>query len=215
MNTKNNSLFIAMLLIVTGIGIQDLHAQVIEFNGFYGYQLNGKANLYDGEFRMQNAPNYGGKLAVGLSTTTFVELSYMRSDSEGYYKPYNISTEPRENIRYSSNYITVGGLQEIDLGKIRPFGTFGMGTAIWAPKDYSGTKWQFHFTLGAGFKIWLTDHIGLRAQGSMMMPLVYNGAGFGCGIGTGGASCGGAVYTRITPFQGEFSGGIILRIGNN
>jgi hypothetical protein len=215
MNSKNNSLFITMLLILTTLSFQDLNAQVIELNGFYGWQLNGKANLYDGEFIMQNAPNYGGKLAVGLSTTTFVELSYMRSDSEGYYKPYNISTEPRENIRYSSNYITVGGLQELDLGKIRPFGTFGMGTAIWAPKDYSGTKWQFHFTLGAGFKIWLTDHIGLRAQGSMMMPLVYNGAGFGCGIGTGGASCGGAVYTRITPFQGEFSGGIILRIGNN
>jgi hypothetical protein len=215
MNSKNNSLFITMLLILTTLSFQDLNAQVIELNGFYGWQLNGKANLYDGEFIMQNAPNYGGKLAVGLSTTTFVELSYMRSDSEGYYKPYNISTEPRENIRYSSNYITVGGLQELDLGKIRPFGTFGMGTVIWDPKDYSGTKWQFHFTLGAGVKIWLNDFIGLRVQGSMMMPLVYNGAGFGCGIGTGGSSCGGAVYTRITPFQGEFSGGIILRIGNN
>ena len=215
MNTKKNILFITMLLFFTGISIQDLQSQVIELTGFYGYQLNGKAKLYDGEFRMQDAPNFGGKLAVGLSTTTFVELSYMRSDSEGYFKPYNISTEPGENIRYSSNYITVGGLQEVDLGKIKPFGTLGMGTVIWAPKDYSGTKWQFHFTLGAGFKIWLNDFIGLRAQGSMMMPLVYNGAGFGCGIGTGGSGCGGAVYTRITPFQGEFSGGIILRIGNN
>jgi len=215
MNTKNNSLFFAMLLIMTTLSIQDLHAQVIELNGFYGWQLNGKANLYNGEFIMQNAPNYGGKLALGLSTTTFVEISYMRSDSEGYFKPYNISTEPGENIGYNSNYITVGGLQELDLGKIRPFGTFGMGTAIWAPKDNSGTKWQFHFTFGAGFKIWLTDNIGLRAQGSMMLPLVYNGTGFGCGIGTGGAGCGGAVYTRITPFQGEFSGGIILRIGKN
>jgi len=215
MNTKKNILFITMLLFFTGISIQNLHAQVIELNGFYGWQLNGKAKLYDGEFVMQNAPNYGGKLAVGLSTTTFVELSYNRSDSEGYFKPYNISTEPGETYQYSSNYITVGGLQEVDLGKIRPFGTFGMGTVIWAPKDYSGTKWQFQFTLGAGFKIWLNDFIGLRAQGTMMMPLVYNGAGFGCGIGTGGSGCGGAVYTRITPFQGEFSGGIILRIGNN
>jgi hypothetical protein len=84
-----------------------------------------------------------------------------------------------------------------------------------APKEVSGTKWQFAFSLGAGFKIWLSDNIGLRAQGSMMMPMVYNGAGFGCGIGTGGSSCGSNVYTRITPFQGEFSGGIILRINPN
>ena len=213
MNSKNSRLFLAIILFITGISTQDLYAQAIEINGFYGWQLNGKANLYDGEFIMQSAPNYGGKLAVGLSTTTFVEISYMRSDSEGYFRPFNISEGPGETIQYSSNYITVGALQEVDLGKIRPYGTFGMGTVIWAPKDYSGTKWQFQFTLGAGFKIWLTDNIGLRAQGSMMMPLVVNGLGFGCGIGSG-VSCGGAVYTRITPFQGEFSGGIILRIPN-
>jgi hypothetical protein len=215
MNKKKYNLFTAMLVIMATFSIQNLNAQTIELTGFYGYQLNGKAKLYDGEFRMLDAPNYGGKLAVGLSTTTFVEISYNRSDSEGYYKPYNISIAPGENIRYSSNYISVGGLQEVDLGKIKPFGTLGMGTVIWAPKDYSGTKWQFQFTLGAGFKIWLNDFIGLRAQGSMMMPLVYNGAGFGCGIGTGGASCGGSVYTRITPFQGEFSGGLIIRITPN
>jgi hypothetical protein len=215
MNTKNNSLFFAMLLIMTTLSIQDLHAQVIELNGFYGWQLNGKANLYNGEFIMQNAPNYGGKLALGLSTTTFIELSYMRSDSEGYFKPYNISEGLGETYQYNSNYITVGGLQEVDLGKIRPFGTIGMGTVIWSTKDFSGNKWQFQFSLGAGLKFWLSDRIGLRVQGSMMMPLVYNGVGFGCGIGTGGSGCGGAVYTRITPFQGEFSGGIILRIGNN
>ncbi len=204
-----------MLLVLSTLGIQDLKSQTIEINGFYGYQLNGKAKLYDGEFRMQSAPNYGGKIAIGLSTTTFVELSYMRSDSEGYFAPYNVSVEPGDTYQYNSNYITVGGLQEVDLGKIRPFGTIGMGTVIWSTEEYSGNKWQFQFSLGAGLKFWLSERIGLRVQGSMMMPLVYNGAGFGCGIGTGGSSCGGAVYTRITPFQGEFSGGIILKLGNN
>lgn len=215
MNTRNSSLFFTMVLLIAGLSMQQVSAQSIELNGFYGWQLNGKAKLYDGEFIMQNAPNYGGKLAVGLSTTTFVEVSYMRSDSEGYFRPYNISTEPREDILYNSNYISVGGLQEVDLGKIRPFGTIGMGTVIFSPKEFTGSKWQFQFSLGAGFKIWLTDNIGLRAQGSMMMPMVWNGAGFGCGIGTGGSGCGGAVYTRITPFQGEFSGGLIIRIPTN
>jgi opacity protein-like surface antigen len=215
MKSKNSSFFIAMLLILITLGIQDLRAQTLEIHGFYGYQLNGKAKLYDGEFRMQNAPNYGGKLAVGLSTTTFIELSYMRSDAEGYLAPYNVSIGPGETYQYNSNYITVGGLQEVDLGKIRPFGTIGMGTVIWSTKELSGNKWQFQFSLGAGVKFWLSDRIGLRVQGSMMMPLVYNGAGFGCGIGTGGSGCGGGLYTRITPFQGEFSGGIILKLGNN
>lgn len=216
MNTKKSRLFIALLLIMTILSIKNTNAQTIELNGFYGWQLTTSVKFYDGEFMLQNAPNYGGKLAVGLSSTTFAEISYMRSDTEGWFKPYNISIEPGEDITVSSNYIQIGGLQEVDMGgRIRPFATLALGTVIWAPKEYSGTKWQFAATLGAGLKIWLSDNIGLRAQGSMMLPMVWNGAGFGCGIGTGGSSCGGSIYTRITPFQGEFSGGLIIRITPN
>jgi hypothetical protein len=42
--------------------------------------------------------------------------------------------------------------------------------------------------------------------------MIFNGVGFGCGIGTGRSSCGSNVYTRITPFQGEFSGGLIIKL---
>jgi len=78
MNSKNSRLFLAIILFITGISIQDLYAQAIELNGFYGWQLNGKAKLYDGEFIMQSAPNYGGEAAGRLSTTTLFEKSYMR-----------------------------------------------------------------------------------------------------------------------------------------
>ncbi|MEA3463220.1 MAG: hypothetical protein U9R49_15150 [Bacteroidota bacterium] len=99
------------------------------------------------------------------------------------------------------------------MGKIKPFGTVGMGLVIWSPKENVVDSYvQFHLTLGAGLKIFLNEYLGIRLQGSMMMPMIVDGGGFGCGIGTGGSSCGGAVFTRITPFQGEFSGGIILRI---
>ena len=93
---------------------------------------------------------------------------------------------------------------------------FALGLVIWDPKtSLLNTKAQFSATAGAGLKIWLTDMLGIRLQGSMMMPMVFNGFGFGCGIGTGGSGCGTNVYTRITPFQGEFSGGLILRISKN
>jgi len=215
MNTKKNRLFLTMLLIMSTFCIHNLRAQTVEINGFYGWQLAGKARLYNGDFMLQSAPNYGGKLSVGLSTTTHVEISYMRSDTEGYFLPYNVSVAPGETYQLSSNYINLGGLQEIDMGKIRPFGTFAMGLVIWDPKGISGTKVQFNIQLGGGLKIWLTENIGIRLQGSMMMPMVFNGVGFGCGIGGGGTSCGSSVYTRITPFQGEFSGGLILRISPN
>jgi len=138
----------------------------------------------------------------------------MRSDTEGTFYPF--FGTPSDRIQFSSNYIQVGGLQEVNLDRIRPFGTFAMGLAVWDPKTSQlNTKTQFSATVGAGLKIWLTDFLGIRIQGSMLMPMVFNGVGFGCGIGTGGSGCGGNLYTRITPFQGEFSGGLILRISQN
>jgi len=203
---------IALIATTVFYSTHNLSAQSIEINAFTGWQLNGKANLYDGEFRIDDSQNYGGKLAIGLSTTTFVELSYMRTDTEGQFFPY-YSGIPGDKVAFSSNWVQVGGLQEMDLGKIKPYGTLALGLTVWSPKSSVYNSYtQFSMTVGGGLKIWLTDFLGIRLQASMLMPMVYNGVGFGCGIGTGGAGCSGGVYTRITPFQGEFSGGIVFRI---
>ena len=216
MNSKKNRLFIAMLLFMVTISIRDVSAQALEINGFYGWQLHGTARLYEGDLRISDAPNYGGKLSVALSSTTQVELSYTRSDTEGWFDPFYSGEPPSDVFQFSSNYIQVGGLQEVNLGKIRPYGTIAMGLIVWDPKtDVLNTKAQFSASVGGGLKFWLTDILGIRVQGSMLMPMIFNGFGFGCGIGTGGTSCGSNLYTRITPFQGEFSGGIIFRISQN
>ena len=216
MKTKFTNFLFALFVVLTLSFSQDLNAQAIEINGFTGWQLGGTAKLYDGDFRIDDAMNYGGKIAVGMSTTTFAELSYMRSETEGDWFPYGLTGTPVRNIPFSSNYIHLGGLQEVDMGVVRPFMTIGMGLAIWDPKTSQlSTKTQFSATVGAGVKIWLTDFLGIRLQGSMLMPMVFNGFGFGCGIGGGGTNCGTNVYTRITPFQGEFSGGLIIKISPN
>ena len=214
MNSRRHRLFIAIMLISISLSIQEISAQAIEINGFAGWQLHGKAKLYDGDFRINDAMNYGGKLSVALASTTQVEFSYMRSDTEGRFYPF-IGTIG-DPVSLSSNYIQLGGVQEVDLGMIKPFGTIGVGLTVWSPKSSQyNSKTQFSATVGGGLKIWLTDFLGIRLQGSMLMPMVWNGVGFGCGIGTGGSGCGGNVYTRVTPFQGEFSGGLILRISPN
>lgn len=211
---KNQKLLIAVLLFILSISIQEVSAQSLELHGFGGYQLHGKALLYDGDFHINDAANYGGKLSVALASTTHVEFSYMRSDTEGRFYPF--TGTPGDLVSLSSNYIQLGGVQEADLGKIRPFGTLTVGMVVWSPKSSQyNSKTQFSATVGGGLKIWLTDFLGIRLQGTMLMPMVWNGVGFGCGIGTGGSGCGGNVYTRITPFQGEFSGGLIIRISPN
>lgn len=216
MKRKIHKFVITALLTIVLVSANDLSAQVIEINGFAGYQLAGTAKGYYGELKLDNAMSYGGRLAVGLSTTTFVEFTYLRSDTEGRYYDYR-DFNYGDKVPLSSNYIQIGGLQEMDYGILSPFLTVTGGLTVWSPKNSGdfNTYTQFSFTVGGGTKIWISDMIGIRLQANMLMPLVYNGAGFGCGIGTGGSSCGGGIYTRITPFQGEFSGGLIIKISPN
>jgi opacity protein-like surface antigen len=214
MHMHSKTLLIALLMGL--VSMPELHAQAIELNGFAGWQLGGKARLYDGDFNIDDAMAYGGRISVGLSTTTYVEVTYLRSDTEGIFIPYSFPGDRSDPIAFSSNYVHIAGLQEAHFGPLSPFGTIGMGMAIWSPKNNNtvqiNSKTQFSMTFGAGVKFWLTDFLGIRLQGSMLMPMIYNGFGFGCGIGSGGSGCGSNLYTRITPFQGEFSGGIILKI---
>lgn len=205
---------IILLALCFGLTIPTtLRSQDLEINGFAGWVLAGRANLWDGEFRIDDAMNYGGRMSVGLSTTTFAEVSYMRMDTEGQFFPYNIGENPSAKIPFSGNYIQVAGLQGVDAGPIFPFLSIGAGLTVWSPKtNQLNSKTQFSMSVGGGFKLWISEHIGIRLQGSMLMPMVFEGWGFGCGIGGGGTSCGSNVYTRITPFQGEFSGGLILKL---
>ena len=62
---------IAILLVIFLITLPtELSSQTIELNGFTGIHLGGTARLYDGDFRINDAQNYGGKLAIGVSSTT-------------------------------------------------------------------------------------------------------------------------------------------------
>ena len=212
---KTKKLMVAMMVMFMFISAQDMSGQSIELNGFTGIQLGGTARLYDGDFKINDAQNYGGKIAFGVSSSTYAEISYMRSDTEGRFYPAGFG-QVSDLVPFSSNYIQLGGLQEVDMGRVAPFVTVAAGLTVWDPKTtVLATKTQFSATVGAGLKLWLTDAIGIRLQGSMLMPMVFNGFGFGCGIGTGGTSCGSQLYTRVTPFQGEFSGGLIIKLSAN
>jgi hypothetical protein len=130
----------SVLIMILSVGIlgtlQDLSAQAIEITGFTGYQLGGTARLYDADLKINDAMNYGGKIAVGMSASTFVEISYMRSDTKGSYYPYYMGGDPVYDIPFSSNYIQIGGLLEKSFGKVAPFATIALGLVVWDPKPY-------------------------------------------------------------------------------
>ena len=69
--------------------------------------------------------------------------------------------------------------------------------------------------LGIGVKYFFTDVVGVKFQARLLMPMYFGGVGFGCGIGTGGSSCGGGATFGTEIIQGDFTGGLVFRVGNN
>ena len=111
MASKINKLLIALMMVLILISAEEIAAQSIELNGFTGIILGGKARLYDGDFRINDSQNYGGKIAVGLSSSIFAEVSYMRTSTEGRFYPY-YGSSPGDLVPFSGNYLQVGGLQQ-------------------------------------------------------------------------------------------------------
>ncbi len=71
----------------------------------------------------------------------------------------------------------------------------------------SSTQVKPAFTGGLGFKLWLTDMLGLRFMARALVPLYFSGGGVW--VGTGGASV--AVGAGIPWAQFDFTGGVEVK----
>jgi len=203
----------ALLLITTS------YAQKAEIGGFYGISFNSKIRTYYGDFKISDKPNYGGQLSIALSSETFAELIYNRTDTRVQYFSYQGVSQPFD---ISIEYFHIGGLQQMDIGSdmIVPFGNFSLGATRFNVKDqvdfdegngpnyYSGDAWAFSAALAGGAKIFLHERIGIRLQARLGMPMLFNGLYLG--VGTGGVSSGASF--RVPLVQFDLTAGVFIRI---
>ena len=63
MNNRSLKFLVACILLILMASMEDANAQIIEITPFAGYTLGGKAVLYEGDFRIDDALNYGGNIA--------------------------------------------------------------------------------------------------------------------------------------------------------
>ena len=198
--------------------IPAIHAQKAEIGGFYGISFNSQIRTYYGQFKVDNQANYGGQLSIALSSETFVELGYNRTDTKVQYWNPRGTSQP---FPVSIEYFQVGGLQQVDLGSdvIVPFGLVSLGATRFNITErvdlegdgsnyYSGDAWAFSASIAGGAKIFLHERIGLRLQARLGMPMLFNGLYLG--VGTGGVSSGASM--RVPLVQFDLTGGVFLRL---
>jgi opacity protein-like surface antigen len=180
----------------------------IELTPVVGYLLNGNIDFYYGELTFDNNINYGISMAVNTGYGTSIEGIYTFSASQTSFRSWSIDYQSN-SFETNINYIQVNGIKEFLDDQFRPFGFLGVGASGFVPQDTSyDSWWSFAMNFGIGAKVFLTDNIGIRVQGRMLLPLYYGGAGFYCGTG----GCGGGITASAHMVQGDFMAGLIIGI---
>lgn len=199
---------VIFLLLISSPGQAQQHR--FEITPFAGYQFLGKTSVFYqnfyGDIDIKDSEVFGFSINVPMVYGAELELFYSRQDSRLDYKSRASGT--RETLfDMSVEYFQIGALRGIQQGNLLPFGVVTLGATNFNPKKEGlSSEWKFSFTFGLGAKIYLSDRIGIRVQGSLLMPVQWAGAGVY--FGTGGSGVG--VSAGSTLVQIDVRGGLII-----
>lgn len=197
----------------------------VEIVPFAGYMFGGSINFVEGKLNVEDGMDYGISVLVPVQTLIDVELNWTRMDSKATFTPYSPYNSPPYNYEYheanlATNYFQLGVISKFYSRETmaEPFGSISLG-ATWFDLSSTGSGsslegyqdvWRFSITAGLGVKIMFSNHVGIILRGRLMMPMSFGGTSFY--IGTGGS--GFALNSWVVPLQGDFNGGLIIKVGN-
>lgn len=191
-----------------------LFSQGIEIVPFAGYMFGGSIKYTQGKLDVKDGMNYGVSVLIPVQSLIDVEINYTRMDSRATFRSYSgYPLYPDQDINnLATNYFQVGGISKFYSAntKVSPFGSFSLGATWFSSPDLTDDAWRFSITLGLGVKMMVSDRIGIMLRGRLMMPMSFAGVGFYAGSGGSGLS----MNSYVAPLQGDFSGGLIIKLGD-
>ncbi len=202
------------LLILITLFPTFLFSQGFEIVPFAGYMFGGNIKYVQGKLKINDGMNYGMSILVPVQELVDLEFNYTRMDSDASFRSYAGYGGDYPDIDFNSvgtNYIQIGGISKFyrQSTKAEPFGSFSLG-ATWFNSSNVETVWRFSATVGLGVKIMFSDRVGIMLRGRLMMPMSFAGTSFYFGTGGSGLS----MNSYVAPLQGDFNGGLIIKVGN-
>jgi hypothetical protein len=188
----------------------------IEIGGFAGWTVSTDASTYNGTVIIDGAVDYGGTIDYFIRPGYGVELLYAYVPTHARFASFTPGVSSSDSTSVGLHWIQIGGNVSRPMGKIEPFGALTAGMVIIHPGQLQlqdGTTYsasdtvRFAFTAGLGFKVWVTEQVGLRFEARALVPVYFSGGAVW--VGTGGTSVG---LSGGIPFaQFDFTGGISVR----
>jgi len=202
---------IIFLIAVSLAMIRPLSAQEIELIPYASFHWGGKLNFYDGEIKFKSSENFGIALNVVMPAGTAIQLEYMNQPTSIDVRYWSELGSEYQNYPVSNNWFQIGALQQLDMGQLQPFGGITLGALYFKPRTNEIQEaWKFAMTGQIGLKYYITDRIGIRIHGGILMPIQWAGFGFYFGSGGSGTSVNAGSYI----IQGQIGGGLVFRLGS-
>ena len=202
------------------ISTQELFAQV-EIGGFGGWLWTGSIPAWRQDIKVSDEGNYGITAGFRVKEEMIVEFEWNHTNNAATFREYDqngFPSGPLITVPMTLNYYMLGFNYLVTYNEpIVPYGLINVGILNVNSDGFSSYQSTSvnYFTMGfgGGLRYYISDNIGIRLQARLLLPMQFGGVGFGCGIGTGGSSCGAGVSTYTNIIQGDFTGGIILKFG--
>ena len=209
------TILIALLL----LGTQEIFAQV-ELGGFGGWLWTGSIPAYRQDIKVSDKGNFGITAGYQLRDEMLVNFEWNHTENSATFREYLIGGALGDviNVPLTLNYYLLGFNYLATFNEpLVPYGLVNIGILNAKshgenPAYRDSNNW-FTAGLGGGLRYYLSDRIGIKLQARILLPMQFGGVGFGCGIGTGGGGCGAGVSTYTNIIQGDFTGGIVLKLG--
>lgn len=196
-------LTISLLFLITTFTI---NAQKIEITPQYGYQIGSKYSYYGGYIKLTDSDQYG--LTVGAPVGDDIQVEFM-------WAQQNTSVKVRDAIYYPGetfitdvivNHYQIGAVHSFGYNDAQPYFGLSAGWATFNPDDKSyNSNTKFEMGISGGLKYFFSDHIGIRLQSQLLMPIEWGGVY----VGSGGSG----VQVGGTLLQLNFTGGLIFAFG--
>jgi hypothetical protein len=197
---------IALLFILCAINFPAI-AKDIALTPFYGYQFGGRASTYNGEIRIKDSENMGVTLDIPYTGTTTLQLLYIYQDTS-LQRTDKYTGRTEELFDMSVQYFHLGGTAEVAKGGTTSFVSGSLGATYFDPdKSDVSSETLFSLSFGMGLLKEINEHIAVRFQGRLLIPIQYGGGSLFCG--SGGCSIGLSGGTTI--LQGDVTAGIAIR----
>lgn len=183
----------------------ETQAQKFEITPQYGYQVGAKYNYYGGYVKLKASDQFGVTANISLSDNLQAEFFWAQQSSAVAVKDVIFYPVEEEVTDATVDHFQLGIIHMFGYSDARPFVGMSAGWSTIGSDDraYDSTT-SFSFGFSGGLKYFFSDHVGIRLQGQLLVPVQWGGVYLGTG--------GGGVYTGGSILQLNFSGGLIIAI---